>query len=349
MSSMQLPIKTTLIATIMLLTVAAGPAPAADGPFPPGTSRHPATEGRAAFTLHLPGEGAGERPDLVVLLHETGCTDGDVGDLAAVLSRENNVAVLCPQAAGLGFADADADLEPIERTVQHVKGLLSSENVHLVGIRDSARQAVLYGFARPKLFRSVVGLGADVPRVRPPSAASSLRVLVLKGADDRPAAGRESVARIREDVEVAEFRQLIGDVRMPDPASRQYMTHFQNAAAGKATAGLDLNLKWRELAPGLAERSRRKARALVYLYDDSPGGRQRTRQIQNEVLFDAAVREAAKDVVPIMVHRDKVHEVAPNLKIQAGPVLLVLDEDGKVVGFVQRRPTAKALIALLNS
>ncbi len=339
--------KLILIAAFALLTIAIGHSRAEDGPFPAGASSHPAEAGRAAFTVYLPRNLVGKHADLSVLLHETGYTDLDSAALAKTFSEEGRVAVLCPKAEGLGFMDAD--LDRLERTAQYVKGLLSSESVHLIGVRDSARQAVLYALARPKLFRSVVALGADVPWVRPPSAAASLRLLVLKRADDRPAMGRESVLRIREHIEVAEFRQLLGTVRMPDPATRQYMIYFQNAAAGKGAAGHDRSFQWRALAPGLAERTRRKARALVYLYDDSPGGRRKTRQIQDEILFDPKLRAAAKGAVPIMAHRKEVGKVDPNLRIKAGPALLVLDEEGKVVGVLQRRPTAKALIALLNS
>ncbi len=336
-----------LIINAVLLVAFPAMAGAAEETIPVGTSSHPAADGRAAFTLHLPKPLAGKRPPLLVVLHETGFTDRDWATLSTPFAEEGEFALLCPRASDLGFTSRD--LDRLVATVEYVKGLLSSGSVHLLGMRDSARQAMLYALAKPRLFTSVVGLGADVPRVRPSSAASALRLLVLKAETDRPAAGRESVAAISGQVDVAEFRELIGDPRKPDPATRQYMIHFLNAAAGRGTAGRDHSFDWRPLDKGLAERARKKARALVYLYDDSSAGLRRTRQIQNKVLFDAKLREAARDVVPILAHRNQVAKVAPFLVLKSGPALVVLDEKGKVIGTLQRKISAAALISLLTA
>jgi hypothetical protein len=314
---------------------------------PPGTSSHPAAGGRAPFTMHLPKALVGKKPPLLVVLHESGFTDQDWAALSTPIAEEGEYALLCPRALELGFGDRD--LDRLIRTVEHVKGMLSSGSVHLLGMRDSARQAILYALAKPRTFKSVVALGADVPRVRAPSAASSLRLLVMKQAADRPAAGRESVTRIRGQLEVAEFREMIGKPRQPDPGARRYIAHFLNAAAGRGTAGKDLSFNWRSLDRGLAERARDKGRALVYLYDDSRARHKRTIRIQNEILFDPGVREAAKGFVPIMGHRDQVGKVDPYLKLQSGPALLVLDETGKVVGALQQKISVAALIALLTA
>jgi pimeloyl-ACP methyl ester carboxylesterase len=335
-----------LPAILMIFLFPAVAVHAEEGRFPIGVSEHPAVEGRAAFTLHRP-RSAGEEAPLLVILHESGFTGRDVRPLALYYADLGRFPVLCVRSKELGFTSRD--LQPVLASIERVKGALACGSVHLLGVRDSARQALLYALGTPRQFRSVIALATDVPLVRPPSTASSLRVLVLKAADDRPAAGRESVERIRERVEVAEFRTFIGDPRMPDPATRQYVVHFVEAAAGRGKAGRDRSLPWRELAPGLAERARRKARALVYLYDDHPDARVRTRRIQNEILFDTELREAAKSAVPIMAHRDEAARVAPRLHLKNGPALVVLDEEGKVVGVIQRRPSAAALINLLSS
>jgi len=209
--------RTLLIISAVLLTCYPAAASAAEETFPPGTSSHLAANGRAPFTLHLPKPLAGKRPPLLVVLHETGFTDRDWAALMTPFAAEGEYALLCPRASDLGFTSRD--LDRLVATVEYVRDLLSSKSVHLLGMRDSARQAMLYALARPRLFRSVVALGADVPRIRPSSAASGLRLLVLKAATDRPAAGRESVAGIRGQVKFAEFRELMGDPRKPDPAT----------------------------------------------------------------------------------------------------------------------------------
>jgi pimeloyl-ACP methyl ester carboxylesterase len=336
-----------LSALLFALTALAGLAVGAEKPFPAGSSSHPAVPGGLAFTVHVPADLAGTPAPLLVLLHERGFTDRDWADLSMLFAREGRYVVLCPRAGDLGFTDRD--LDPLVQTVSKVAAHLSSESAHLLGIRDSARQALLFALARPKEFGSVVMLGADVPFVRPASAASSLRVLALKAPDDRPAAGRESVGRIREHVGVAEFRELTGDARMPDPGTRKYIIHFIDAAAGRATPGRDRSFEWRSLPAGLAERKQKGARALVYLFDDSPEGRRGTREIQNDLLFDHRLKDAARDVVPIMAHRREAGELAADLKLGPGPALIVLDEQGGILAVLQRRLTAGALLAVLRS
>ncbi len=322
----------------------------ADGPgFPPGHSTHAAAADGLAFSLYLPEDLGEAKPPLLVALHETGFTDQDWAKLLTSLADEGKVALLCPRASGLGFGPADQ--ARLLKTVEAVGERLEAGSVHLLGMRDSGWQALLLALARPRSFHTVISLGADVPPVRPASGASALRLLVMKAGDDRPAIAREAVGVLREHLEVADFRIFLGDPRSPDPASRQYMLHFLNAAAGRVKAGEDRSLPWLPAGRGLAERARLKCRALVYFFDVSPVARSRTEKIQNQLLFDEKVRAAIKKsgIVPILADRREAEKLLPTAKLIPGPALVVLDEEGKAVGALQKNLGATGLIALLSA
>ena len=134
-----------------------------------------------------------------------------------------------------------------------------------------------------------------------------------------------------------------------DAAARDYAVYFLNAASGRGEAGKDLSLPWLPPDRGLASRRSRGLPALVYLFDSGPSHRARTLLIQNEVLFDPRVREAAAGAVPVLAPRKDAAKVVPEARLAPGPALVVLDRKGKVAGILQRKPGAKALSALLES
>ena len=249
--------RTRPVVLLLLLAIISGVhADAQEAVLPRGSSRHPATEGGSAYSLHLPPDLGGEKPPLLVVLHEEGFTDQDWVKLLSPLADEGKVALLCPRSIGLGFGTRDT--EPLLAAIEQVRTRISAGSVHLMGMRDSGWQVLQLALTRPRAFRTVIALASDVPPVRPASGATSLRLLVMKTKTDRPGVAREAVKRLRENLEFAEFRLLIGDPRSPDPASRQYFLHFVDAASGRGEAGRDLSLPWRTSARGLAERKRPK-------------------------------------------------------------------------------------------
>jgi hypothetical protein len=190
--------------------------------------------------------------------------------------------------------------------------------------------------------------GADVPAVRPPRAGSGQWLLLLKGEEDRPAAGRESLEPLRDRLEVVEFRLLPGAGQALDGPATDYVRYFLDAASGRGSAAEDRSFAWQKNpARGLAIRKSRGSRALVYLYDDSPSWRARTLRIRSEVLFDRKVRKAGKAAVPILAPRSKAEKVAPDARLGPGPALVVLGPDGKTEAVMQKKLSAKALAALL--
>jgi pimeloyl-ACP methyl ester carboxylesterase len=320
-----------------------------ESPFPAGTSRHEAQAGRLAFTVHVPearADAKGRWP-LLVALHELGSTDEILAGALAPIADDGRYLLLCPKARGIGFAESDRDA--LAKTITAVGSRLDAEASHLLGVGDAGMTALRFALGRPRLLRGVVTLGTDVPAVKPARGSDRLRVLVMKGADDRPEAGRESVRTLREHVAVAEFREVPGAGLELDQAARDYVVYFLDAASGRCEAGKDRSLAWLPADRGLQRRKATKSPALVYLFDASPSHRARTMKIQNEILFDAAVREAAVGVVPILAPRKDAAKVVPDARLSPGPALVVLDRKGKVAGILQRKPGAKALAAVLGS
>jgi pimeloyl-ACP methyl ester carboxylesterase len=316
--------------------------------FPRGLSRHEAEAGRLAFTLHAPeARPAKERWPLLVALHELGGSDEDLAKSLVPLSDESRYLLVCPKAGGLGFAGSD--FPALEKTVAAVRDRLRAGPCHLLGTGDAGYQAVRFALARPRLFRGVVTMGTDVPGGKPERGGDSLRLLVMKGAEDRPEACREAVRGLREHLEVAELRVVAGAGRELVGAARDYVLYFLDAASGRCEAGRDRSLAWRPPARGLPERKAAKAPGLVYLFDAAPAHAKRTALMQNEVLFDHEVREAAASAVAIIAPRKDAEKVVPGARLARGPALVVLDRRGKVAGVLQRKVGAKALAALLRS
>jgi hypothetical protein len=247
----------------------------------------------------------------------------------------------------MGFADSD--LDPLVSTIRAVEKSLGAPDSHLLGVGDAGYRALRFALSRPKAFRSVVTLGTDVPETKVAPGASGLRVLAMKGKEDRPGAARESLERVRDRVEIAEFREVEGAGRTLTPATTTYVVYFIDAASGRCRAGVDRSLPWRPAARGLAERKTKNLPALVYLFDAAAAYRSRTLRIQTELLFDPRVREAAAGVVPILAPRAEAAKVVPGARLAPGPAIVVLDRKGKVAGVVQKKPGAKAIAALLRS
>lgn len=329
---------------LLLVLVAAGGEPET---FPVGKTRVESREGRPAFTVELPAACSKERSPLLVVLHEVGATDEEAAAGLAEFAEAAGVTLLCPRAEGLAFGDRD--LPGVLRAVTDVKAAVRATDVHILGFRDAGQFALRFALSHPKEFRAVVAVGTDVPPVRPVRGGSGLWVLLMKGEEDRPGAGRESLRPLREEVAVAEFRRLPGAGQDLDAAAGAYLRYFLDAASGRGTAADDLSFPWqKDPRRGLAIRKSRGSRALVYLYDDTPSWNSRSLRIRSELLFDREVRKAGRGAVPILVPRSKAEEVAPDARLGPGPALVVLDAEGKTGLVMQKKLSAKALAAFLE-
>ncbi len=306
----------------------------------------PAEAGRAGGALYVPPNAPPGALPVVVALPVEGVSARTFLLSLRALADDGGYALLCPSPGGAKFAAEDLDL--VVAAAEGVRATTGGGPLHLLGVDDSAWAALRFAYARPKVFRTVTSLGADLPAERPPRGTEGLRVLVLKGADDRPAAGRESVEAVRSCFERAEFRVLPGDGRTLDLAARNAVLSFLDAASGRAAAGRDQSLPWLEPGPGLAERARRKVPALVYFYDDAPAHAARTERIQGEILSDPRVRRAAEGAVAVLAPRAEAEKLLPDAKLGPGPAIVVLDAEGKVAGVAQQKAGAAAVAALLS-
>ena len=99
---------------------------------------------------------------------------------------------------------------------------------------------------------------------------------------------------------------------------------------------------------GLQIDLQRQVPALVYFWDSSATYEKRTAKIQNEVLFDPEVREAADRAVPVLAPRSEAGKLLPDARLKPGPALVVLDAAGEVVGVLQQKLSADSLVALLR-
>ena len=292
--------------TCLLLAVLA--AAQEDAPAPEIRS-FPAEAGRAAGHLYVPKERAeGKTPVLVALPDEATPAKAFLLSLKP-LADEGGYALFCPEPADLRFKESD--FGPVVAAAEKVRDGIGGGPLFLYGLDDSALLALTLAFTRPKTFRAVVALGAEAPAVKPARGAEALRVLILKAADDRPEAARESIEAVRDSLEVADFRAVAGDGRALDPAARGYVIQFLDQALGRAAGGRDKSLPWRQSAAGLAEAKQKKLPALVYFFDEAPAFAAKTQKIEREALFDPRIRRAADRFVPVLAPRAEAETLCP--------------------------------------
>lgn len=308
----------------------------------PSVTRLDAEGDLPAAVLSVPPGGASGRP-LLVALGAAGEVPDDVVARLGAPAATAKYALLVPAARGLAFAEGD--LEGVAARVAAVRDRLGAGPVFLLGETDAAVAAVRFAFARPRLFRAVVAVGADAPETR--ERAPSLRLLVMRSTADRPLAARESAERLADRVEVADFRALpaTGELDAPSVA---YLRWFLDLAAGEVEAGKHPAIDWRDPARGAAEAKAAGKRTLVYLHDGAEEFRARTLEIQGSVLFDPALRRTAEAAVPVLAPREQAEKLFPALRLAPGPALVVAAPDGTVELAEQRKLDAKALAAALG-
>lgn len=295
-----------------------------------------------AAALAVPPGGASGRP-LLVVLGAAGVTPEDVVARFRAPAATARYALLAPAARGLAFAEGD--LEGVAARAYAVRDRLGAGPVFLLGETDAAVTAVHFAFARPRLFRAVVAVGADAPETR--ERAPNLRLLVMKAAGDRPLAARESAERLAGRVEAADFRELPASGELDAP-SLAYLRWFLDLAAGDVEAGRYPAIDWRNPARGAAEAKAAGRTAFVYLFDGAEEFRERTLEIQGALLFEPSLRRALESSVPVLAPRERAEKIFPDLRLAPGPALVVTAPDGTVVVAEQRKLAAKTLVAALE-
>lgn len=301
------------------------------------------------FRLRVPpAPKAGERRGLVLLL------PGTLRDLDALADHQYVVvAPSIPEDRTSGLWSA-GEVKVILKMIAHLSKVLGVDRAHVhaaclnkTSLHDIFEMVV---FRKKAPFASATYVKSTMLRTSIPGDAKK-RMGVL-GFDWEPSAqDGEGVTKL--------YERLDGKVRVAerrystDPLGEEYFRYWLHVMGGGFTPGHDLSLPWlTELKSSAEIQEALKTRGtggLLYVYSATADAESALgRSIQNDVLFDRHVREAARAIPCIKQDSTACPGVLTKYEITTTPVLLVLDAAGGVKARYDKKVKAKALAKALR-
>jgi hypothetical protein len=359
-------------ALVLGIVLAAAPSPAAaEEPAPPAPAppapAEPTIETLHGLPVHLlvPKPKPEEGYSLLVYFH------------GAVGSGKDAVTLLAPF-AGRGFILAGPTSKQGEWTVPEMESVravartlaerfqVPRERRHVAGFWSGAAGVPTVAFDEALGCRTATWIdggwgGGSVAKW----AKEELNGLFLTGAREGPSrveAHRKAASLLGDRVlrslaHEAPQEPGLGRSRKEDPefpvSLVPFWGYFMECMEGRFTPGRDLSFEWGEdLEQARAAMAERKTGGLVYVYAEKPDGpeSERTRTLQNEVLFDRVVRHFAGQLVPVKLEKSKAKDLLESAKVAETPALIVFKRGGKeILRACAGEIAPKALIPVLRA
>jgi hypothetical protein len=166
--------------------------------------------------------------------------------------------------------------------------------------------------------------------------AERVKTSLAHGEDPDPGLGRSS----KEDPEFP-------DKLLP------FWGYFMESMEGRFAPGYDHSSDWKsDLEEARSQMADRKTGGFVYVYSEKPEKAEweRTRVLQNEVLFDRVVRHFSEQLVPVKLEKGKAKELLDAARVTETPAIIVYKKGGKeILKAASGEIPVKALIPLLRA
>lgn len=287
-------------------------------------------EGRT-YGLLLPEAPADGKRSLLLVLG--GGTD-DPSDQFADLAKQGYV-VVGPKSTRVGGAGwATAEAEELTALVGHLvkEHDVDPDRVHALSHGDGYGFSSFVVYGKEPVFASFTLPGAELKGKSPPKWAK--KRLAVFGVS------------VPENETEAFHKRLDGKARhvetIPTGAGGPYFAYFLDVMGGRFRAGHDLSFDWLEDAPAAEQpkdgsapkdtltlareqAARDGTSVFIYFWSVAQGESSATRNLQNEVFFDADVRRLCRAMVAVKLERARHAAEFETLGLSATPAVVLLD------------------------
>ena len=336
-----------LLLAALLAAAAPVPLPAAEDPFPAGTSSQTLEGLKCSVVMPTAAEAAKER-SLLVILHGAGGTETGMAGSLAHLAADGFV-ILAPKSAGETWAKAD--LDAVRKIVADLKKRLrvGEGRLHAAGFSNGGWNLDPVAFDEELKFSSACWIAAGFKGGKPPAhAKKGMGALALAGSEDGNRDAAEQTPKLLDGkMRSAECRIQPGLGHAWPEKLMPYYRWWLLVQEGRFVPGECAAFEWAGTpAEAIAAAKTRKTGAFVYLYGPDQEADPAAKAFQNDVFRDPLVQRYGSQLVAAKQAAPPGDLALKGHGFKETPAIVVMDGDGKTLKTLSGpKMTAAALAA----